>query len=117
VFVHASTQDAAALPLLQLILHTACRPLPAARAHPTPPGTGKTTLLRDVARLLSDDLGLGVVVVDGSGEIAGDGDEPHPCIGATALRLHVSPRAPRFLGAPCREGGTAQARRQGGRRQ
>ncbi|KAI8468863.1 MAG: hypothetical protein J3K34DRAFT_386118, partial [Monoraphidium minutum] len=52
------------------------------------PGVGKTTLLRDVARYFSEDAGLAVVVVDGSNEIAGDGDEPHPCIGR-ALRLQV----------------------------
>ncbi|KIY96555.1 Uncharacterized protein MNEG_11405 [Monoraphidium neglectum] len=52
------------------------------------PGAGKTTLLRDVARVCADELGLSVVVVDTSNEIAGDGAEPHPCIGR-ALRLQV----------------------------
>lgn len=51
------------------------------------PGAGKTTVLRDVARALSG-LGLRTIVVDTSAEIAGDGDEPHPCIGG-AVRLHV----------------------------
>ncbi|MEK6620715.1 MAG: R3H domain-containing nucleic acid-binding protein, partial [Chloroflexota bacterium] len=45
------------------------------------PGVGKTTLLREVARVLADDLGKRVVVVDTSNEIAGDGDIPHPGIG------------------------------------
>jgi hypothetical protein len=55
------------------------------------PGAGKTTLLRDVARVCADELGLSVVVVDTSNEIAGDGAEPHPCIGR-ALRLQVRVR-------------------------
>jgi hypothetical protein len=52
------------------------------------PGKGKTTLLRDVARVFADDLGLAVVVVDTNNEIAGDGADPHPCIGS-AVRLQV----------------------------
>jgi hypothetical protein len=60
------------------------------------PGTGKTTLLRDIARLLSTStaeggLGLRVVVVDTSNEIAGDGPVPHPCIG-DARRMMVPTR-------------------------
>ena len=35
------------------------------------PGSGKTTVLRDIARLLADDLDRRVVVVDTSNEIAG----------------------------------------------
>ncbi len=46
-----------------------------------PPGVGKTTLLRECARVLSDELGKRVVIVDTSNEIAGDGDIPHPSIG------------------------------------
>ena len=42
------------------------------------PGIGKTTMLREVARVLADDLGKRVIVVDTSNEIAGDGDIPHP---------------------------------------
>ena len=38
------------------------------------PGVGKTTMLREVARVLADDLGKRVIVVDTSNEIAGDGD-------------------------------------------
>ena len=53
------------------------------------PGVGKTTLLREVARVLADDLGKRVVVVDTSNEIAGDGDIPHPGIGR-ARRMQVA---------------------------
>jgi stage III sporulation protein SpoIIIAA len=52
------------------------------------PGVGKTTLLREAARVLADDLGKRVVIVDTSNEIAGDGDVPHPGIGG-ARRLQV----------------------------
>ncbi|HEV7668654.1 MAG TPA: R3H domain-containing nucleic acid-binding protein [Thermoanaerobaculia bacterium] len=52
------------------------------------PGVGKTTLLREAARVLADDLGRRVVVVDTSNEIAGDGDIPHPGIGR-ARRMQV----------------------------
>jgi len=52
------------------------------------PGVGKTTLLREVARVLSKDLGKRVIVVDTSNEIAGDGDIPHPGIGS-ARRMQV----------------------------
>lgn len=45
------------------------------------PGVGKTTMLREVARVLADDLHRRVIVVDTSNEIAGDGDIPHPAIG------------------------------------
>jgi stage III sporulation protein SpoIIIAA len=52
------------------------------------PGVGKTTLLREAARVLADELGKRVVVVDTSNEIAGDGDVPHPGIGR-ARRMQV----------------------------
>jgi len=52
------------------------------------PGVGKTTLLREAARVLADELGKRVVVVDTSNEIAGDGDIPHPGIGG-ARRMQV----------------------------
>ena len=45
------------------------------------PGVGKTTALREIARVLADDLGRRVMVIDTSNEIAGDGDIPHPAIG------------------------------------
>jgi stage III sporulation protein SpoIIIAA len=53
-----------------------------------PPGVGKTTLLREAARVIADELGKRVVVVDTSNEIAGDGDVPHPAIGR-ARRMQV----------------------------
>jgi stage III sporulation protein SpoIIIAA len=52
------------------------------------PGVGKTTMLREVARVLADDLRKRVVIVDTSNEIAGDGDIPHPAIGH-ARRMQV----------------------------
>ncbi len=52
------------------------------------PGVGKTTLLREAARVLADELDKRVVVVDTSNEIAGDGDIPHPGIGR-ARRMQV----------------------------
>jgi stage III sporulation protein SpoIIIAA len=52
------------------------------------PGVGKTTLLREAARVLADELARRVVVVDTSNEIAGDGDIPHPGIGR-ARRMQV----------------------------
>ena len=52
------------------------------------PGVGKTTMLREVARVLADDAHKRVVVVDTSNEIAGDGDIPHPGIGY-ARRMQV----------------------------
>jgi stage III sporulation protein SpoIIIAA len=53
------------------------------------PGVGKTTALREIARVLADDLGKRVVIIDTSNEIAGDGDVPHPAIGR-ARRMQVS---------------------------
>ena len=53
------------------------------------PGVGKTTMLREVARVLADDLRKRVVIVDTSNEIGGDGDIPHPAIGR-ARRMQVS---------------------------
>jgi len=52
------------------------------------PGVGKTTLLREVARVLADEVGKRVIVIDTSNEIAGDGDVPHPGIGG-ARRMQV----------------------------
>ena len=53
------------------------------------PGIGKTTMLREAARVLADDLEKRVVIVDTSNEIAGDGDIPHPAIGH-ARRMQVA---------------------------
>ena len=52
------------------------------------PGIGKTTKLREIARVLSTDLRKRVIVIDTSNEIAGDGDIPHPGIGR-ARRMQV----------------------------
>ena len=51
------------------------------------PGVGKTTLLREAARVLADQKKR-VVIVDTSNEIGGDGDIPHPAIGR-ARRMQV----------------------------
>jgi stage III sporulation protein SpoIIIAA len=53
------------------------------------PGVGKTTMLRETARVLAEDLRKRVVIVDTSNEIAGDGDIPHAGIGR-ARRMQVS---------------------------
>jgi stage III sporulation protein SpoIIIAA len=50
------------------------------------PGVGKTTMLREAARILAETKR--VVIVDTSNEIAGDGDVPHPAIGR-ARRMQV----------------------------
>jgi stage III sporulation protein SpoIIIAA len=52
------------------------------------PGVGKTTLLREAARVLAEEVDKRVVIVDTSNEIAGDGDVPHPGIGR-ARRMQV----------------------------
>lgn len=52
-----------------------------------PPGVGKTTMLREVARILAEKKR--VVIVDTSNEIGGDGDVPHPAVGK-ARRMQVS---------------------------
>jgi len=53
------------------------------------PGVGKTTKLREITRLMADELDKRVVVVDTSNEIAGDGDVAHPAIGK-ARRMQVA---------------------------
>lgn len=53
------------------------------------PGVGKTTALREIARVLADELNKRVVIIDTSNEIAGDGDVPHPAIGR-ARRMQVA---------------------------
>jgi stage III sporulation protein SpoIIIAA len=52
------------------------------------PGVGKTTMLREAARVLADDLRKRTIIVDTSNEIGGDGDIPHPAIGR-ARRMQV----------------------------
>ncbi len=54
-----------------------------------PPGVGKTTKLREMARVISDELNRRVIVIDTSNEIAGDGDIPHHGIGRSR-RMQVS---------------------------
>ena len=51
------------------------------------PGVGKTTILREAARILADSAR--VIIVDTSNEIGGDGDVPHPAIGASR-RMQVA---------------------------
>ncbi len=53
------------------------------------PGVGKTTMLREVARVLATEFSKRVIIVDTSNEIAGDGDIPHPAIGH-ARRMQVT---------------------------
>jgi len=55
------------------------------------PGVGKTTLLREAARVLADDLSKRVIIVDTSNEIGGDGDIPHPGIGRSRRMQVPSP--------------------------
>ena len=52
------------------------------------PGIGKTTKLREIARIISSEMGKRVIIIDTSNEIAGDGDIPHPAIGR-ARRMQV----------------------------
>ena len=52
-----------------------------------PPGVGKTTMLREAARVLAQSKR--VVIVDTSNEIGGDGDIPHPAVGR-ARRMQVA---------------------------
>ncbi len=54
-----------------------------------PPGSGKTTILRDATRILAEAWGARVIVVDTSNEIGGDGRVPHAGIGH-ARRVQVS---------------------------
>nr|YP_009396433.1 hypothetical protein [Polysiphonia scopulorum]ARW65619.1 hypothetical protein [Polysiphonia scopulorum] len=53
------------------------------------PGVGKTTAIREITRILADEMQKRVVIIDTSNEIAGDGDIPHPAIGR-ARRMQVS---------------------------
>ena len=52
------------------------------------PGVGKTTIIREIARVLTDDLEKRVVIVDTANEIGGDSDIPHLGIGG-ARRMQV----------------------------
>jgi stage III sporulation protein AA len=53
------------------------------------PGTGKTTIIREIARILSDEMEKRVIIIDTSNEIAGDSDIPHFGIGR-ARRMQVA---------------------------
>nr|QCI07019.1 hypothetical protein [Haraldiophyllum bonnemaisonii] len=53
------------------------------------PGVGKTTAIREISRVLADEMQKRVVIIDTSNEIAGDGDIPHPAIGR-ARRMQVT---------------------------
>ena len=53
------------------------------------PGVGKTTIIREIARLLADEMEKRVVIIDTSNEIAGDSDIPHSGIGR-ARRMQVA---------------------------
>ena len=53
------------------------------------PGVGKTTMIREIARILSDEMQKRVIIVDTSNEIGGDSDIPHSGIGR-ARRMQVS---------------------------
>lgn len=53
------------------------------------PGVGKTTIIREIARVLADELEKRVIIIDTSNEIAGDSDLPHSAIGK-ARRMQVS---------------------------
>ena len=55
------------------------------------PGVGKTTMLREMARVLSQEAKKRVIIVDTSNEIAGDGDVPHPAIGRSRRMQVKSP--------------------------
>ncbi|WP_322817764.1 R3H domain-containing nucleic acid-binding protein [Tepidiforma sp.] len=57
------------------------------------PGVGKTTMLREVARVLADDANKRVIIVDTSNEIGGDGDVPHPAIGGSRRMQVATPSA------------------------
>jgi len=59
------------------------------------PGVGKTTMLREAARVVAEDLRKRVVIVDTSNEIGGDGDIPHPAIGR-ARRMQVATPAMQY---------------------
>eukprot|EP01023_Acetabularia_acetabulum_P008603 TRINITY_DN13752_c0_g1_i1.p1 TRINITY_DN13752_c0_g1~~TRINITY_DN13752_c0_g1_i1.p1 ORF type:complete len:728 (-),score=140.21 TRINITY_DN13752_c0_g1_i1:204-2387(-) len=57
-----------------------------------PPGVGKTTVIRDVARMLADPpMDRRVVIVDTSNEIGGDGDIPHLGIGESRRMMVPHP--------------------------
>lgn len=80
----------ACLDLLQDLIHTGNSVLILG-----PPGSGKTTILREWARTAAEDHYRRTVIVDTSNEIAGSGDLPHVCVGR-ARRMMVKNRAKQF---------------------
>ena len=52
------------------------------------PGVGKTTIIREIGRVLADEMEKRVIIIDTSNEIAGDSDIPHSGIGR-ARRMQV----------------------------
>eukprot|EP00039_Didymoeca_costata_P022892 m.5483 g.5483 ORF g.5483 m.5483 type:complete len:827 (-) comp3316_c0_seq1:2383-4863(-) len=67
--------------ILDLLLNSTCNILILGE-----PGSGKTTIVREIAKVLAERNH--VFIIDTSNEIAGDGDVPHPCVGL-ARRLQV----------------------------
>ena len=53
------------------------------------PGVGKTTIIREIARVLADEMQKRVIIIDTANEIAGDSDIPHSGIGR-ARRMQVA---------------------------
>ena len=53
------------------------------------PGVGKTTIIREIARVLADEMEKRVIIIDTANEIAGDSDVPHSGIGR-ARRMQVA---------------------------
>jgi stage III sporulation protein SpoIIIAA len=53
------------------------------------PGVGKTTIIREIARVLADEMEKRVIIIDTANEIAGDSDIPHSGIGK-ARRMQVA---------------------------
>ncbi len=77
-----------AVPFVQLLRYMCLFAVPNSLLFLGRPGVGKTTVIREMARVLSDELHKRVVIVDTSNEIGGDGDVPHPAIGG-ARRMQV----------------------------
>ena len=57
-----------------------------------PPGVGKSTLMRDMIRICCEKFGKKGITVDTSGELAGDGDVPHPALGDSDVMAVPDPR-------------------------
>ena len=53
------------------------------------PGVGKTTIIREIARVLADEMEKRVIIIDTSNEIGGDSDVPHSAIGR-ARRMQIA---------------------------